>query len=340
MNKIYNLFDQDYVIKLFLKKILPYYPDFVGIKKIEIRSHKKGIWGENQYHVVLEFQTDFIDSEKKINRLPIFCSAHSNEPRKNVYTAMKYLWQHDFNQGNLTIPHPLFYFNEYKASFYRGVVGRTLYDFIRQQEKIVVEDITAKAAQWFVKLHKTPTVGAKNFNKDNSRIATVVPGVKAILQNLEKHQSSYLPIFVKAFKFVIEKERQFIGYHPELSLVHGDAHPENVIRMSNSKIAIIDFTDICLSDFTRDIGSFMQQLRYMTMRKIGDKDFSDKMSNVFLSNYAKYAKIKIDEEIQARIDLYYAWTAMRTAVYFLMKDKPESERVAILIDEFKNKLNI
>ena len=87
MNKILNLFNKQYVINLFIKKILPTYPNFKGIKKIKIQAYKKNIW-EETYHVVIKFSTFFITKNNKIIVLPIFCSAHSDEPRIFVYTAL------------------------------------------------------------------------------------------------------------------------------------------------------------------------------------------------------------------------------------------------------------
>ena len=109
MNKIHKLFDEKFVKNLFNKKVLPLYPEFEKIKSIKIKSHKKGIWEKKYYHVVLEFKTTFVTKEGKLKKLPIFCSAHHEEPRKNVHTVLKYLWDNSFSKGHLTVPHPLFY---------------------------------------------------------------------------------------------------------------------------------------------------------------------------------------------------------------------------------------
>ena len=41
MNKILSLFDENYVRELFTEKVLPLYPKFSGIEKIEIKPYKK-----------------------------------------------------------------------------------------------------------------------------------------------------------------------------------------------------------------------------------------------------------------------------------------------------------
>jgi thiamine kinase-like enzyme len=339
MNIIHQLFDEQFVTELFKVKVLPLYPDFVDVKKIIIKPHKHHIW-EKTYHVVIEFKTTFITKEGKIKKLPIFASAHSDEPRKNVYDGLKFLWEHSFSRSYLTIPHPLFYSKEFRATFYRGAKGRNLYRFIREKNFSEIEAIVPKAAEWFAKLHKIPTKNARNFNEENSRIETVVPGVKHILDRIIHDYPKYHEAYKQTYEIVINNEKQFLSQNPQRWLVHGDAHPENIIEMSESKIAVIDFTDLCLSDFTRDIGCLIQQVEFMCNRKISDPKYSLKIKEIFLDNYLKNAKIKLDEDLQKRIDNYYNWTAIRTATFFLLKDKAEPERAKPIISQVLKNLNI
>lgn len=325
MNKIYNLLDEKIVNKIIKERVLPQYQDFSGIKKIEVHPYKKLIW-ESTYHVVLEYKTSFIDKGKKIKTLPIICTAHSDEPRKNVYSALKFLWSRGFNKGNLTIPHPLFYSNFYRATFYRGVKGKNLYQFFREKNYGEIERIITLAARWFVKLHKLPVSGAKNFNKKNSRIATVIPGSKHAISKVKEHAPRYLEAYEKIYKILSDDEEKFFKSTDKRWLIHGDAHPENVIKISDKKIALIDFTDICLADFARDLGSFLQQIEFMGLRKIGDEQYIAKLKNLFLDSYLKDAKIKLDEPLAKRIYAYYNWTSLRTASFFLLKSQPEPER--------------
>ena len=108
MNKILQLFDKQYVRELFTKEVLPLYPDFTAVKNIKIYAHKDYVW-DTTYHVVIEFTTAFLTADGRLKKLPIFCSAHSEEPRKNVFDALKFLWDNGFGKGYLSAPHPLFY---------------------------------------------------------------------------------------------------------------------------------------------------------------------------------------------------------------------------------------
>jgi len=339
MNKIYNLLDETYVAKLFKKEVLPRYPGFTTIKKIKIKPIKKYIW-QTTYHVVLEFDTTFIGEDNKIKRLSLFCSAHSSEPRKQSFAALKFLWDNGFSKGNLTSPRPLFYSRNFNAFFYRGIKGNSLYHYIHERKLDKIDQILPKAAALLVKLHKLPLKYAKNFNKKNSRIETVIPGMAVTFEKIKNLQPQFFPIYKKIFKHLNDKENEFLSKTKRRWLIHGDAHPENIIKVSKNKIAIIDFTDICLADFARDLGSFLQQLEFMGLRKISDAGYVKKMQDIFLKSYLTYAGITLDTSLNERINNYYDYTALRTANFFLLKEKSEPERARGLIEKICRDLNI
>jgi len=157
MNKIEQLFDAEYVRKLLSRKILSAYPFYQRIQKVEIIPHKKHIW-ESTYHVVVEFLVYFETKEKKIYKLSIFCSAHSNENRKNVYDSLKFLWKSGFGDEHFSIPRPLFYASYFNGTFYRGVVGHNLHYYISTKNHAEIEKIVPQAAKWFAKLHSLKNV--------------------------------------------------------------------------------------------------------------------------------------------------------------------------------------
>jgi len=324
-------------LDLFKREVLPHYPGFVGIEKINIQAPKKNIW-EKTYHVVIKFKTTFLTVAGRVNKLDIYCSAHSDEPRRNVYDGLKYLWRNGFSQGNLTVPHPLFYSAYFKGVFYRGVKGQNLYQYIRVKDYQRIEEIIPRAAAWFAKLHKLPVKQARNFNADNSRIATVIPNVKYTLAEIKKKYPEYYSVYQKAYACFSAREEEFLNSTADRWLIHGDAHPENIIKMGRKKLAVIDFTDLCLADFARDLGCFLQQFEYMSNRKIRDPRYAEKIKLLFLEEYFKNANIKLDPALQKRIDNYYYWTVLRTATFFLLRDKPEPVRGKKLIAEIEKNL--
>jgi len=69
----------------------------------------------------------------------------------------------------------------------------------------------------------------------------------------------------------------------------------------------------------------------MSSRKSTDDDYIKKIKKLFLDNYLKAAEIKLDDSLQERINYYYAWTSLRTATLFLLKESPEPERAHELL---------
>ena len=343
-NKISKLLDEKYVKQFFSKKVLPFYPDFSKIDRVKIIPHKNHIW-ESTYHVVLEFKTTFSSVNNKGREIKkdfsFFCTAHSSEPRKNVYDTLKYLWDRGFASGFLSIPKPLFYSKYFNASFYRGVNGESLLNFIKDENKEEIEKIIKKTAEWLVKLHKLNVSEDLNYNKKNDYIKTVIPGYRQIIKSVQSvYGGEYLSDIQSIYKKLIEQENDFLKSNPKRYLIHGDVHPDNIIKMGRKKMAMIDFADICLSDFARDLGSFFQQLDYRFSRLEYPVSYSNRIKDLFLQSYCKKAKIKVDDNLKARIDLYYNWTAIRTATFWLLKYKPDPERARPLITEVKLKLRL
>ncbi|MDP2736347.1 MAG: aminoglycoside phosphotransferase family protein [bacterium] len=341
MNKINNLLDKKFVLALFKKEILPEYPEFSDIKEIKTHLIKNNIW-TSTYHVVIEYQTTFIDLENQLETLPIYCTAHSDEPRLNSFEALTFLWQNGFNQGNLAIPRPLFYSPDFNAFFYQGISGQNLYQYIRQKDVATVESVAVKAAAWFAKLHSlsSTAVEAKNFNPLNSLIETIIPGMAHAVAKVQAEAPRYFEICRQAYKIINQEEKDFFSSTERRWLIHGDAHPENVIIIDKDKIGVIDFTDICLADYARDLGTFVQQLEFMMLRKIEGQGQVEKIKQLFLNSYFKNTKINLDESLNKRINNYYNWTALRTAIFFLLKDKAEPERAHGLLIKISQDLNL
>ena len=338
-NRITNLLDKEFVFKFLSKRVLPHYPAFKSIKKIKIQPVKKYIW-QTTYHVVISYEVTFKDQKNKLKTLPIFCSAHSSEPRKCVHDILKYLWQNNFSKGFLTVPHPLFYSNYYKAVFYRGVNGRHLLYYIKQKENAEIEKIVKKTAAWLAKLHSIPTRGIRRFNVKTNRIDTVIPGKKRALEEVFNKSFEHLEEVKTIYETLSDREKKFFSSTSRRWLVHGDAHPENVIKVGREKIAMIDFTDFCLSDHARDVGSFLQQLEYMCKGKHGDLEFTEKIKDIFLKNYLKCVNMGLSDSLKYRIDTYYNWTAFRTALFFLLKHEPDPRRSEDLFRQIKANLDL
>lgn len=342
MNKILQLFSEEYVVGLFKKNLLPLYPEYKDIVSVKIKPYKKMVW-TTTYHVVIGFSVNFVDADDVKKNILVVCSAHSGEERKNVFDAMDYLWRHGFNQGKFDIPKPLFYSEEFNGTFYEGIIGENLMYYIKNKDFEEIEEIVPLSAQLFAKLHVLPVSSKSNFNPKNSRIKTVVPGSDIIIEEMSyRFEGKFKDSFKNLYARLIEKEEKLLSRDDfKFCLIHGDAHTENVINTGKGRIGLIDFTDFCLGDFARDLGTFMQQLEYKIMaRHNNDVAYAKKMSSLFLETYLKNRGLVLSDELADRIRLYYDWTAVRTAVYLFLKHDSDPQRAEMLLNKVKKDLAI
>ncbi len=340
MNKIRQLLDEQFVVDLFTKEVLPHYPAFSKVSRVAIRPYKDMIW-ETTYHVVIGFDTYFLKPNGEEVKIPIVCSAHSSEPRENVYQALKFLWAQGFPTDKIDLPDPLFYSDYFRGTFYRGLRGENLLYYIQKKDFDSVEMIIVSAARLFARLHSLPATLAADFNPANSRIKTVTPGLSRLLEAVGKiYDNKYNADLEAVYSHLIKQEEDYFARDDcSLSLIHGDAHPENIIRTAADRIGLIDFTDFCLGDFTRDLGTFLQQLDFKIITKAGDPAYASKLSNLFLESYWEASGKSLTEDYRQRINLYYNFTAVRTAVYFFMKFGRDEKRGVELLQQVRNHLN-
>jgi len=340
MNKILHLFDEAYVIELFKKEVLPLYPTFSDIIRVTIKPYKKMVWTET-YHVVISFDVYFLNLRGKEIKIPIVCSAHSSEERKNVFEALKYLRANNFKKSGFDLPRPLFYSEYFHGTFYRAINGENLLHFIESKETRVVENMVFLAGKLLAKLHQIPAGFEANFNPLNARIETVIPGVSHIFKEMEaRYKGLYNEDLKRIYDYFIATEEKFFKAHDKLSLIHGDAHPENIIRTGEGRVGLIDFTDLCLGDFARDLGTFIQQLEYKVTIKAGDTTWAEKLKKLFLDSYLEATGITMTSDLQERIELYYNFTAIRTTVFLFLKFENDSRNGKLLLEKVKANLNL
>jgi len=319
-NIIWDLLKEEFV-ESYLQEHLQ-----VDLKLKSINAFKKQIW-HTTYHVVFRYIVEIASEEKHI-----FVTAHDHEMRENVLFSLKYLVSRGFGAGEFLVPEPLFFDQKYNAAFYYGMIGNNLYYYIKENRRADLDRLLEKTAMWFVKLHNLDTKTGLDLNIEHGRIKTISPGVDNILSLVKERYPHYSETFAALYKYFITAEEY--GMQTITStLIHGDAHPENIIKLNSEQIGVIDFVDMTLGDPMRDVGSFLQQLEYMGTRKIGDVKYVESVKNIFLTSYLKHAKIELTPEVQERIDIYYDWTCIRTATFFLMKHDPEPDRADPLIAE-------
>lgn len=341
MNKILSLFDKQTVRSLLEKEVLPLYPDFKKIVSLTIKPYKKLIW-TTTYHVVIAYRLVMAKADGEEHQIEIVCSAHSHEARENVFKVLNFLWNSGLSDGGIALPRPLFYNSEFNGTFYRAIEGKNLLSFIKTDNREKVESMVVQAASLFARLHalSLPADAQDIFTADNSLVRTVVPGRDLIVWEIgQRFREKYVHDIAGFYEVFIKREEEFFASTDKRWLIHGDAHPENIIAVGADKIGLIDFTDFCPADFARDLGAFMQQLEYKIKRNLQDVDFALAMKRLFLDAYLRAAGLPLDDSLQRRLDLYYNWTAIRTATFWLLKHDCEPDKAEAVIASVKNNLN-
>lgn len=324
MNKIYSLLDNNYVLGLFNEKLLPFYPQIKKIERIEITPYKKLIW-DSTYHAVFGYNLFWINKKGEEKKIQVVCSAHSDEPRKNVLDTLNYLWKKHLPNAEVKLPRPLFYSEEFRATFYRALSGKTLLHYIKKGDKPAIASLISGSARMFARLHQLPIDSSFEFNPDNQKISSVVPGEEFIYSELKvRFKNNEYEDLIELYQACVAREEKLLASVEKKSLIHGDAHPENIIKVGKNKIGLIDFTDFSPADFARDLGAFIQQIEYKIVRKVEDLEFAREMKKLFLTEYLHASGKNLDENLQERINLYYDWTALRTAVYWFLNHHASS----------------
>jgi len=340
MNKMLQLRNPEFMRELFTREVLPHYPAFKSISRIEIKPYKDLVW-DTTYHVVVGFTTYFLKASGEEDKIPIICSAHSDEPRQNVYEALKYLWAVGLPNDFIDIPDPIFYSDYFRGTFYRGLKGEDLLYYIKKKDWATVKKVVVATGKLFARFHALPAPLAANFNPLNARIKTVIPGTTKIFREMAaRYNGQYKNILVAIYDYLIKEEEKFFALGGPLALIHGDAHPENILRTAEDRIGLIDFTDVCLGDAARDLGSFCQQLEYKIVTKAGEKDYAPIMRKLFMDSYLAAAGLKLTPELEQRINLYYNWTAIRSAVFWFLKFGHNEERAKALLEQVQTNLKL
>ncbi|MBU4331758.1 phosphotransferase [Patescibacteria group bacterium] len=330
-----NFLDPQFMSEYFANQVTGAEYKDVNWKNVRITPIKEDIG--KFYHLVIRYDVQGI-------KQPIFCTANAKEDREHAYQALTFIDDQSFFKGKLASLKPLFYDPEFKAMFYLGIDGKALLDYIKDEPE-KVESLIKLVADWLTELHQIKADITKHtFNPLSVRIETIAPGSRVYLEKIKKSYPGNFLDFKKIFAEInifdernLRKNRQ--------CLIHGDLHPENVVINAHdeSEITIIDYTDICVADFARDLGNFLQQFEYMTSRY--NQELSQNMASLqksFLNEYLNKRDLELYDELRRRISMYMAWTAFRSATFFLTKgfaEREEAEKLIKRIPEYIDMAN-
>lgn len=309
--KIPNLIiDREYLKELFNERIRSI--DSQGVEILDVKSYKiKQHFDDRFFHYVIQNNVTLRTRKGLRRRCQIFCAAFSGHGRKFMFEILSLVYRNGFDKGNTVVPRPLWYIAELQAGFYVGVPGDNLLEHI------------------------------KNGNIDKTAIQKIAKGLRELHQvrgihNLKLKKHSFLweyldptDILGRAYnrdtELAIEIRNQFKelkALHKKIIddkylLSHGDFHPENVIinKFNSKQVAIIDFSEGCLAPVYYDMASFLQQLEFMTRSYLTRIQYA-RLEKIFLDSY--WGEVDITWEMMAKMNLYKAWTALKSVVYFMI----------------------
>ncbi|NQU77145.1 phosphotransferase [Candidatus Falkowbacteria bacterium] len=328
-----KLLDKNFVSDYFSKKITSPQYQKINWQNIKITPYKKILDKNNPskfYHFVIRYDVEGLSQ-------PIFCTTNSKENREDAHRALNFI-NSKIKKQSIT---PIFYSEKFKALFYLGVDGENLQYYIKEHPS-QINPIIKETANWLAKLHQIKVSPKEhNFNPQNSKVETIVPGADYYLERVENKAPDFLNDIKKLFIKINNFDKKNIKKNGHY-LIHGDIHPENVIlNKETNKIAIIDYTDVCVADFARDLANFSHQLDYMVNRfNPSLKEKLPEIQKTFLNSYLKKTGLKLSSDLKKRINCYMAWTSLRNAVFFLIKEFQETQEAKKMITKAYEYLNL
>lgn len=324
--KMEHLLNDKFIRNFFDGNLKLFFEGAKQIKSID-KTIYKDIRGNYDYTLIIEFNLEIIFNDKKILKKSVFCKAHSNEKKNKSIYYMDILYKNGFNEGLYQVPRSLIYLPEFCAGFYEGTQGHNLLYYLKHHDYDKIKTGVVDAARWLAKLHN---ISPEKFNSSKPGFTWIkdnYPPAKRVLKEMNENYSGLYKTFSPLYEKILKFEDKFLKNlkkEDTAKIIYADYHPENIIvpNYSHQGITVIDFTDLSLGDQFRDVGTFMEQVEFMS-RKYMPSSKSKYWPNIFLTAYLKASDIEPNTDDLRRINLYRAWSCLRNIVYFYYKEDPD-----------------
>lgn len=330
-----KLVEPEFITRI-LNSRLPEYYDFAEVIDISMEYFKRHI-GQTGAVFVTQYQVKYLDKAGERQSMIIFSSAHSDNSRKGAYEKTRLLYENGFNQGKYRVTRPLFYLPAQKAFFYEATPGRSLFHFFAKDPDQDLTDALTLAAGWIRKLHRLNILAEYNWPTFKTT-QSISPSPKIFLADFYSRSQELGQQAEQLLKDISEQEKKSTS-GLKRTLIYGDYHPENIIikTLKAHDLVMIDFTDIAIGDPMVDLGIFIQQFDFMGHNYIS-REKMNQYKTYFLESYFGKKFLEISTESISHINLYQAWTAIRSAIFlFYMKDVQHS--VENLLEEARRYLD-
>lgn len=327
--------DYSVITRLMREVVKHNYPEIKTINSISYETYKRRV---GQHHSAFNYGYTIHATRPDGSRaqLLLIYSAHTDGSRAYAYEIMRELIASGFNEGPFRIIRPLEYRDDLQALIYEGTPGSKLFTYM--QKKASVTDLShcvTLVAHWIKKFHTqqlTDRMKKLAHTFDWQNINTPIMEIMADVKRLDTAQGEKLEHFVAAFG---KQERNLSAAAPQ-GLVYGDLHPENIIvpELRAGDLTMIDFTDVSIGDQLRDIGTFIQQMQFMG-KPFYSLDELQVILHTHLEAYFGKPFTALSQDEFARINLYQAWNALRSFVYFFYLGEARVASYGLLEDAWR-----
>lgn len=219
-------------------------------------------------------------------------SATTQADREPTYLAMKYLFDHGFDQGEVLVPRPIGYFKECNGYIYEDIPGQTVKHELDDTSELLKKKISL-AAFGIKAYHSLPLPNFKLWDQDWGLTVESIEKIYPILgSKIMEIRDNLLA--------QLEKDHDY-------RFCHGDYKVDNLIFYQD-KIYIFDFGSVCKGHKEFDIANFLIHLK-IDLRKYGNPEQFDALKQEFIKIYAD-----LNEE---NLNLYMALISFRILDYFI-----------------------
>lgn len=330
-NPVNKGLDRAYVDRVMRETLHEHFPEMTSISKL-IRSKFKRRVGIHNSTFIYRYTFEGMSQAHEPMSKQLIYSSHSDGSRLHAYRLLQILIAAGFNRDQYRVIVPLAYLPETKTMIYEAVVGKTLLEFMRTAKNPdTLKPMLTHSARWLAKFHSFPLSPEIRASLPRSNVLNFYwPSneIFAFVKTYDAFQAEKLAAFFATLKEVADALAPGTP-----GMVYGDPHPENIIiqRLDATGLTMIDFTDVALGDQIRDIGIFVQQLKFMG-RDMHSVAIVEQLAHYFVEQYFDKPFSSLSPDEIARINLYQAWNALRSFVYFVYQDKKRQQSYGLLED--------
>lgn len=290
------LLDDRLAEKFFSQNSIKIFNQEIDIKVLE--SKRADNYNRDSYNILFKI---LIGSDRKEIRV----SGQSYLSKKVDYSIMNFYYQHGFNGGNILVPKPLVYLNDYNLLVYENIGGITLLKEVEAGEKNITSkvELSAKALK---KIHELPKPDIELWDKNT-------------LYKFEEYEKKaigkFYPDLSHRIGEIIASIKQNVEAKTSNEFCHGDFQPNNLIY-NNDKLYVIDFGTSCFLDKEYDVATFVCQFTSM-MSRYGDGIDTNALIDLFKKTYGRFN--------QEKFVFFSALVNLRTlGVYCVFSDKMDN----------------